>query len=131
MVMLQMIQDNVPIRHWAPFTIVGSPAVRLFVPNDNWEVSGLDKFSHVLFPSKDTCQSPCQVCEELQLEKLHVILDPEDRLGVCPDNIVAAWVDPEKIIELLQQGVRIQRSEENDQVWSFVTYHRASVYTSA
>jgi hypothetical protein len=37
------------------------------------------------------------------------------------DNIVAASVDPEKIIELLQQGARIQRSEENDQVWSFVT----------
>jgi hypothetical protein len=37
------------------------------------------------------------------------------------DNIVAASVDPEKIIELLQQGARIQRSEENAQVWSFVT----------
>ncbi|CAM6004781.1 unnamed protein product [Sphagnum jensenii] len=83
MVMLQMIQDNVPVRHWAPFTIVGIPAVRLFVPNDNWEVSGLDKFSHVLFPSNDTCQFPCRVCEELQLEKLHIILHPEDRLVVC------------------------------------------------
>lgn len=37
------------------------------------------------------------------------------------DNNVAASVDPEKIIELLQQGARIQRSEENAQVWSFVT----------
>lgn len=83
MVMLQMIQDNVPVRHWAPFTIVGIPAVSLFVPNDNWEVSGLDKFSHVLFPSNDTYQFPCRVCEELQLEKLHIILHPEDRLGVC------------------------------------------------
>ncbi len=121
MVMLQMIQGNVPIRHWAPFTIVESPAVRLFVPNNNWEVPRLDKFSHMLFPSNDTCQFPCQVCKELQMEKLHVILDPEDCPGICPDNIVALSVDPEKIIEPLQQGARIQRSEENDQVWSFVT----------
>jgi hypothetical protein len=55
------------------------------------------------------------------MEKLHVILDPEDCPGICPDNIVALSVDPEKIIEPLQQGARIQRSEENDQVWSFVT----------
>jgi hypothetical protein len=35
MVMLQMIHKNAPIRHWAPFTIVGSPMLRLFVPDNN------------------------------------------------------------------------------------------------
>jgi hypothetical protein len=52
---------------------------------------------------------------------LHIILGLDDHLGVCPYNIVATSVDLEKIIELLQQGVGIQRSKENDQVWSFVT----------
>jgi hypothetical protein len=59
--------------------------------------------------------------EELHLKKLHIILGLDDHLGVCPYNIVATSVDLEKIIELLQQGVGIQRSKENDQVWSFVT----------
>ncbi|CAK9869295.1 unnamed protein product [Sphagnum jensenii] len=35
MVMLQMIHKNAPIRHWAPFTIVGSPMLGLFVPDNN------------------------------------------------------------------------------------------------
>lgn len=35
MVMLQMIHKNEPIRHWAPFTIVGSPMLCLFVRDNN------------------------------------------------------------------------------------------------
>lgn len=64
-VILNMIRERQPLKHWAAFTIVGSPALRLFKPdNSTWGASGLDKHSYHAFQNYNTCPYSCRVCEK-------------------------------------------------------------------
>lgn len=107
-VILNMIRERQPLKHWAAFTIVGSPALRLFKPdNSAWGVSGLDKHSFHAFQGNNNCPYSCRVCgkgeEDSSSEYSASIRDVSDRIEVE----IIRTLGLEELEERLHNGARL------------------------